>query len=568
MDNETTDKMPVSEQQTSESFDKCLQRFSLTKWVLELLCFAGGIDIFIVYKRRYGLRYDLTHLQLPFDERDKKLDRYLLVRSVYFGLLSVKYLMLSGLHFCILKLDRIVHDNNQNKTPTIRLLNFIWDFARIFDSSIDMKSSQIHSMSSVFYALLAILLAAICALPYHHRKISPFDWISLRFLIRPKHELKRLELLLNQKLDLDISSIDRLSIQISKEFAQISSVRPEIRSVVRRLLSRIVTQRRMTTRYKTSHKHNALPSIYSLGWFQQCYRVIGWLIVVLMVNLSFFCWISCCLMISVLLESQCKINVYSLVQVGDQVCTEAVPLEWGDYMLLIEQVICCVVVFMSFLILEIAILVQMATHLKMTYSLKTTLNDYIFQSRNMMESWLEQTCESSRRPNPDPLDNHLDSVLLESLAKLRIYEHDISNSTRTISRLVTVVLDSGVGSIVLMCLGAGSRKGLESWFDLIALMWLVMNVFVVIGAALQAEVSSLKKIIASVVAETTHRSLLLTGRSPPNDSLAILWRKLAANQNLMDEIRSIKCHGIRITFSLLLEANILVFSIAVLFATK
>lgn len=476
----------------------------------------------------------------------------------------------------------------ENTDPTLKFLDWLGNL-------IGNPLVALTGVSLMIYSGFIVgFVYSFGYLPYYFT-YNPVDAVSLRFMLDPQREVKRVDMLIKQKLDEFASFINmqrdplRESYLISYDERYLSNIHHQANSHRKNNELNIYQKDENENNLVFLNKQmNILneercriwkmrPEYYSSGSFKQlqtnvlrsCINsvIIGIIILSILPKALFYR----------AAHGKCQL-MYSR-----EICTINEVFNWRDLLSYAELLIgiICLGIIIVFEILTI--ISNTFCQLRAAESMKEDLIDYLslirkFNSMNDEQRVINSTKMTIENIKYEPsnqssehLDKQLMSKMLTYLIKLSLTEVDV----RLNSIYMTQILESFLITLAMLLLSslfANRLNGLDMRSfrtTVITGTILGLNVLLIACAFVYARVIDTEKIGWSILAQNSIRTDYLSAKfdSYHNDIFTLSWQKLILSGGLRDKRNAICVFGLDINFKRVLELNFLVISLISLLKT-
>lgn len=546
-----------------------------TKWVL----FMFDIDPHCIYKgthhnshlakyRQYSLK------ELRIDPSNDKLPRNLkIIKRVILIHLLIKYLINCFVQMMKYKISEDHKSKNLN-------VDYKQNQAyRFFDSLGNLFGNPLSELTGVslmvYSALIVGFVYAIGYLPYYF-SYNPADAVNLRFLLDPQREIKRIDILIRNKLDEYAMFINSRKFPLKENYLNRYDRR---NSIYRPICFKSVHYTNQTKDNLTSldrqmnvlnHERSRIwkmrPASYDWERYKELhmnifiFQIAGWTI-----GITLLCHIPQ-LIISAATVGKCQI-MYSREN-----CTFSEVFNWRDILAFIELSIgvYCFGILIVFDI--ITIISNTICQLESARSIREDLSKYLNDIRTFNRKNGEKNSISYSNSELIALNEALDKFGEQLMAEMLLYlikttlsEVDLKSNAIYITQIVeSFLITFAMG--ILSSLLSSRLNGLDIRIFRMGVFMATIagaNLILATSAFVYAKITDNEKIGWSILAQNSIRSSFESKEygSSENDVFTTGWRKLILSRGLSDERNAISVFGMKITFKRVLELNFLVISL-------
>lgn len=562
----SSSKAYLSEQEF-EQLDNRLSKFAFARKVLKIHTIIDAFDIFSIYRnhnkisnnlgkianqkeKSLGIRSgDSVHqsIELCIDDRD---DGWVKARTIYrllftlVGLyVTLKFIFLAGLSLVISKLEQKSTLINPSKL-SMDLNDKILYLKQIRTSMGDFLAvAPNYSVLVYLYTSSTLLFNLILATIYFDR--NPVDAVASRFILNPKREIRKCDLLLEKIItNLLISLKIQKGCELNKGYNLV-----EIDT-----LDRIESQFTQTQSLLRHEKSWLRPDFYKLDSYSgQCkfyFKIESY---------SFIYHITCNLI--------GWLGIYTISHYNGA----TLKVDWKLVLILFELQFSgfCVIFFYHGVFVQISLIVD--RHSKITGGISKLFNEFRLISYQSNFSTLEQTNLSkiSRTEWKSPLisqetndllnEDKFDAAILRFIIKYLLYEIELKKSIGHMSAITSWLL---VNSIIIIAISvAPSSMENTTSFDLatpvIASGLMVANSVIVLAAFMQKQyLKTVNRSAWKVLALLAIRSLTI-----PEGYLVSRFRKIIQIVGSQTDHYAIKPFSIALTYRRAMEFSFLTLTV-------
>lgn len=530
----------------------------------KIVLLISQIDPFSIYKKdnyawarrqRYHI-YQSSNLQIkPSHSREKMKQRLRWLSLTLCGYLSFKFIctclvqLASDKRF---KINRLGDFSKLGHGMTIRGLfaNFVVRYAYLIGNPL---KSMLGISLFLYLSVVVALVYGFVVIP-HIQSTKPFDAITLRFMLDPLRELRRIDMVIEEQLQILLEENPRSSNRL------------------------VLTQ--------VPFIHKMRPANYHSDWFFELYHysLLGTILATgaaLIMVLSF---------VPILLYASAQQGLCKKPKTTAATCSvQDIWHEFSkqDLVALVELHIGLCLAFMVFSN-QIALMAHSLIHqLRSTASMRQDLKQCLFliiahfsKSRHLRRFTLLRRFRGSGgrvtqeivNP-PSKSDEHLLGVsLLRTLVKLLVTKDELRRNANFVSQIVESFLSSMGVSLVLALLGERLDDLKIVWLRsvIIITIWMALNLVLLVCANAFARIIDLQRVSWSILArlemfnEPTHSAQVRIKNREASDLDAIVshWRKFICSGALSDLRNSVRPFKMSITYRRAIRLNFLIISFA------
>lgn len=426
---------------------------------------------------------------------------------------------------------------------------------------------------------------------YFNRK--PMQMTALRFILDPNRERQRVDLLIGERLDAILSSIQfyrlnqlkdyakctanplKFKIQLRSEaiYRSIALDQQEQRTFTARdcssKLESLERNRKQLLRYKRQ-RWISRPNNYSCGTF----KLIEWDMILLVIGLHSFNFIWLLALSGFLLyaatQNECEATVKTLY-----LCHPFKVFNWKELWFGAEFNMTLLYSFVSFTIHVVILFLMVHGQLIIVSCIKselTTCLEYL-RNKNYKTEWNLSHPEGGGAQNQlakglkDGEEDCLDELMLRTLIRLQLYQEDLRLGSKPISELLLgyFFIISVFGTVTLSAKEFTNTDLFIIRQQIIIYLWVLVNFWTVACAHIVARVLDYQRVCWSILAESSiGQQLCRTVTCSRNNGathscndtyLSELWRRMIfkTNYNLRQFI--VSPIGIDITYRRVLQLN-------------
>lgn len=527
----------------------------LTKRVLRAIFWIGCYDpLFICkisnIKQASSLDSSLirdknTHGRRGLRLEDNTQDRWRKFITIFVTYALIKFFGAGISRIIITRLENSKSDENLES-------NNIWINLNKLNKVIgDPLSTAPELVVLIYIALSYASLTAICALPYYFI-IKPMDAAQIRFILDPLRETKRIDLIINQKLDIVLESMGHFRLQVMREHGRLNL---NFLVATEKLHQNLEKNDQQISIVKTYKQHHQIlrPRIYSAEWYGKiCHITLLWL----SLFYAFLAFVA--IPISIYLywfffNSKCE----SSGIVSD--CNLFMVFNWPDIVMLLEIQLNIMLCYLSYSLIMIIFANQVLYQLKLTKNIREDLK----QCQRFMRLSNQQQQGNFK---DQKLILSTDSILIETLIKYWVFDNDIKRSVKFMSILLSFFLIQ-CGSLSLACFVTKTMTAtlaIDLSTVLLIFNWFGINIFITLCAFMFAEICSIRRVVWSIIAEISLRNFKLNNRTTAirDDTITQLWRRFAHSDGNIEKDYAVQPFNMILTYKRSLEVNFFILTLA------
>lgn len=586
--------MNCSLRKSEQQSDDGLQEFpdlpsteNLIKNISRGAYFFVNYDLFAIYKGtfknlsrrkyRFYLRPELR-LSATTKAIDKWRYRFRIFSLHFYALLSMRFMVICFVQLA--KYQATTFDSRTDSAPLMldtNLIKFLKQ-TKLYLAFDNFLSDFPCVALTIYVAILASIINLLVVKP-HHYSIEPIDAVNLRIGLNPRHERKRICLLMKEKLkSLLMTTSKEKNQSLSAPFHHLPlSVLDRRSKLLLRMqqqayMANLVWQREkacfLSKQPRANHPTNPaegrahfgldtamLPARYQIDYPAHTWRLV-FHVTLLVVAAAF----PFCIMIQIYLirwstEMKCKIR--NLSQATCSTLNALTPFELYS---LVELYLAFYIFGIAFAISNISILIHAHAQFIIINEMKSDMNDLLGALRliNCRHDCLMNTGVDSTKIAQREV--YLDDALVKILTKVSVSLEEFRSQASFISQQVS----SGMfffNVTLVLALTTGKLEGPDMKDlrrNVFILIWASANIMLALCARQFADIIKLQKIGWSILAQL----YLLIETRPV--SLMNAWLRLIEGDCLSGVANSIRPFGVSLTFNQILQLNFYVSSLAVL----
>lgn len=524
--------------------------------ILRFSLFLSGYDSLIISKNHHhsdrltSLREKVT----TNSDRQCKVKRRLIVVVVVYSYILIKSIILGALHYMIDYANR--HNQKVPVKESSSVLPWTTETLENILDTIGNPLSDLHDIAFISHTVIS--LTAVCSFyfwPYYFTKMA-MDSSYLTLALNPEKEMQHTDLIIKENLDIMLKSVESFKLRIHREYLNWHCMLLTFsEETLDTILENNARQHKLIKRYQQCHSHFR-PNTISYHWYRKLSQyyfiaVAVDFIINMLVVFSFMAFITI-------------LSTLGKCRKSDKMdCKMFSVLSGLDLLTLAEITTSVSTVFLTYNSLGLILFIQAVHQLKMTQEIKKNLDNCL--------NWLRYLNRSQESfTNGESQELLIDSILIETLVKIRIFESDTKRAVNFISKIMFLLLHSCALSTLLVLVSATMNLslGINIGIPLVVSAWLSTNALISICAYLLTQYIAMIRIGWSIVAEISLRKshFVSTG---PDDFVSIQWRKQVLNNYDVEENHSVRPLNTSLTFKRALQVNLFITTLmSVLYSRK
>lgn len=524
----------------------------LTRLALVFLQF----DPFLIYKKDHSNKHKQLYRNFRFTELEIKSDSSpkLQKSSRWAGLILCAYLSFKFTSNCVVQL--ILYQHSKRAEHQDGSSDLFMDFVIKYADTVGNPLKSLVGFSIFIYSALTVtIIYGFVVIPYL-QSIRPFDAGSWRFMLDPLREIKRIDMVIEERL-------------ISLMLVETGS-------------KRLILD-------QMPFIHTMRPSNYKPDWYFTLHRsqMTASILIAITIVSILFTFIPLLFHISgrgasceqLLISSTCSIwSVWT--RFNNQDVIALIELHVGlttACTLFANQVVVMLYSFMSqqFLIKDIKRDLEKCLETISTITMVSSSPDQIslIDSSTSCRIYSDRRSLEHKRSSVDSaaklVNREMDTNILRTLIKLLLTEEELRKNADFISRITESFLTSMTCSLLLMFVGERLDDIQLGWFRsvIIAVIWLGLNLVIVTCADMYARIIHLEQVAWSILARISANASLLSKEQVvlPTTRISSLdedWRRLVCGHTLSDLRKSVRPFNMSLTYKRVIKLNFLVVSFA------